>query len=226
MRVGADISGTKISVARWVLIYRNVLAAPQRASKVLRYIRLCQVVAHSPGILPSTPTRDVAQAVSRTPAASRTPTLGVLLVCTSYLLLHLIYIFLLAYAVNRAVPGAGNDHDRDNRATFSMHQALSSGGNGAAAAAAAAIIAHAKINRVRSGGGSSGGSSSSSSARGSSSGSSRVGGSSSGGGPSSGQQKRTLVISDVSGGGRGQAAPPGTRSGAGPGSTAKYRRSS
>ncbi len=33
-RVGADISGTKISVARWVQIYRNVLAASQRASKI------------------------------------------------------------------------------------------------------------------------------------------------------------------------------------------------
>ena len=123
---------------------------------------------------------------------------------------------MLAYAVNRAVPGAGTDHDRDNRSTFSMHQALSSGGNGAAAAAAAAIIAHAKINR-----GSSSGGSSSSSARGSSSGSSRVGGSSSGGGPSSGQQKRAGEFAGVSGVGRGLAAyPPSTRSGGGPGSTA------
>jgi uncharacterized membrane protein YgcG len=219
MRVGADISGTKISVARWVLIYRNVLAAPQRASKVLRYIRLCQVVAHSPGIIPATPTRYVASAVSRTPVAARTPTSGLLLVCTSYLFASQLNFF-ACLSVNRAVPGAGTDHDRDTRSTFSMHQALSSGGNGAAAAAAAAIIAHAKINRVRSGGGSSGGSSSSSS------GLSRVGGSSSGGGPSSGQQKRTLDISNVSGGGRGQAAPPGMRSGAGPGSTAKNRRRS
>ncbi len=87
----------------------------------------------------------------------------------------------LAYAVNRAVPGAGTDHDRDNSSSFSMHCALSSGGNGAAAAAAAAVIAHAKINRSI-GGSSAGGSSSSNSARGSSSGSSSTGGSSRGGG--------------------------------------------
>ncbi len=118
----------------------------------------------------------------------------------------------LAYAVNRAVPGAGTDHDRDNSSSFSMHRALSSGGNGSAAA----VIAHAKINRSI--GGSSAGGSSSSSARGSSSstgGSSRGGGSSSGGGPSSGLQKRARDIEGVSGGDREQAVPPGTRSGGG-----------
>ncbi len=120
---------------------------------------------------------------------------------------------MLVYAVNRAVPGAGIDHVRDNRSTFSMHQALSSGGNGPAAAASAAVIAQGKINR----------SICSSSAGGSSSGS--TGGSSSrGGGPSSGQLKRTRVIPGVSGGGRGQTVPPATRSGAGPGSTLKHRR--
>ncbi len=120
----------------------------------------------------------------------------------------------LAYAVNRAVPGARTDHDRDNTSSFSMHRALSSGGNGAAAAAAAASTAHAKINR-------------SSSARGSSSstgGSSRGCVSSSGGGPSLGQLKRIRVIVGVSSGGREQAVPPGTRSGGDPGSTLKHRR--
>ena len=106
----------------------------------------------------------------------------------------------LACAANRAGPGAGPDHDRGNSSSFSMHRLMSSGGNGAAAAAAAAVIAHAKINRS-SGGKSAGGSNSSSSST---------------GGPSSGQQKRPRDIARVSGGGRGQTAPPGTRSGGGP----------
>ncbi len=106
----------------------------------------------------------------------------------------------LAYAVNLAVPGAGTDHDRDNSSTFSMHRVLSSGGNGAAAAAAAAVVTQAKINRS-------------------------TGGSSSGGGHSSGQQKRAGEFAGVSGVGRGQADyQPSTRSGGGPGSTAKIRR--